>query len=57
MSFKCVECSDQFTVPMEAEDGEIFSCPECGTDFVIEMNDKGEVIIKELNLEEEDWGE
>jgi DNA-directed RNA polymerase subunit RPC12/RpoP len=57
MSFHCVECGGNLDLPETSQGGDIFSCPDCGTDFVVEMNDNGEMVVKELNLEEEDWGE
>jgi len=44
-------------VPTKLEEGGIFSCPDCGVDYVIEIGKDGKKKVKELNLEEEDWGE
>jgi hypothetical protein len=57
MSFHCIECEGVLDIPENSQKGDIFSCPDCGTDFVVEINDNGEKVVKELNLEEEDWGE
>jgi lysine biosynthesis protein LysW len=57
MSQKCVECGGTLDVPKDVEKGDIFSCPDCGVDYVIDVDEDGKKQIKELNLEEEDWGE
>jgi len=57
MSQQCIECGGTLNVPKEGEKGDIFSCPDCGVDYVIEIDEDGKKKIKELNLEEEDWGE
>ena len=53
----CSECEAELTIPDDALEGEIIECPDCGLDYVIEKNDNGELYLKELNLEGEDWGE
>ena len=57
MSQQCIECGGTLDVPKECEKGDIFSCPDCGVDYVIELDEDGKKQVKELNLEEEDWGE
>jgi predicted RNA-binding Zn-ribbon protein involved in translation (DUF1610 family) len=57
MSQQCIECGGILDVPKECEKGDIFSCPDCGVDYVIELDEEGNKQVKELNLEEEDWGE
>jgi predicted RNA-binding Zn-ribbon protein involved in translation (DUF1610 family) len=57
MSQQCIECGGTLDVPKECEKGDIFSCPDCGVDYVIELDEEGNKQVKELNLEEEDWGE
>jgi hypothetical protein len=46
-----------FVFSKECEKGDIFSCPDCGVDYVIELGEEGKKQVRELNLEEEDWGE
>ena len=37
--------------------GEIVSCPDCGKDYVVEKDESGSIILQELNLDGEDFGE
>ncbi|MBN2335074.1 lysine biosynthesis protein [Candidatus Bathyarchaeota archaeon] len=53
----CVECGAEITMEDDAQKGEITSCPDCGTDYVVELDEKGFKHLTELNLEGEDWGE
>ncbi|MCX6655445.1 MAG: lysine biosynthesis protein LysW [Candidatus Bathyarchaeota archaeon] len=57
MSYQCIECGGMFDFSKECEKGDIFSCPDCGVDYVIELSEEGKKQVRELNLEEEDWGE
>ena len=52
----CIDCTAGLEFPFDALDGEIISCPDCGLDYVIEVeNNKKE--LKQLTVEGEDWGE
>jgi DNA-directed RNA polymerase subunit RPC12/RpoP len=53
----CSECLAEFGVANDFEEGEVFTCPDCGMDYVIETDEKGKKVLKELILEGEDWGE
>jgi alpha-aminoadipate carrier protein LysW len=53
----CSECFAEFGVPNDLEEGEIITCPDCGLDYVIEIDEEGKKVLKELTLEGEDWGE
>ena len=53
----CGECGGSLEVTNDMEGGDLISCPDCGLDYVVEVNDKGVKILSELNLECEDWGE
>jgi len=57
MSQQCIECGGTLDIPQVVEKGDIFSCHDCGVDYVIELDEDGKKQVKELNLEEEDWGE
>jgi predicted RNA-binding Zn-ribbon protein involved in translation (DUF1610 family) len=57
MSQECIECGGNLDIPKVVEKGDIFSCHDCGVDYVIELDEDGKKQVKELNLEEEDWGE
>jgi len=53
---KCVDCEAQVTVPDDAVNGEIVSCPDCGLDFEVVEGPQGRS-IKPVVIEKEDWGE
>jgi len=54
---KCPECDADLEIPEDAINGEIVSCPDCGTDFEVVIKDKGQVELKPAEIEGEDWGE
>ena len=54
---QCIECGGVLNIPQDGTKGDIFGCPDCGVDYVIEIDKSGVKQVKELNLEEEDWGE
>jgi len=55
-SEKCVDCDAQVSVPDDAVNGEIVSCPDCGLDFEVVVGTEGRS-IKPVLVEKEDWGE
>ena len=57
MSQQCTECGAELIIPSNMEKGDILSCPDCGVDYVIELAESGCIQAREINLEEEDWGE
>ena len=54
---ECVDCKAFIEVPEDAVLGEIVSCPDCGLDYVVEEDESGKLVLKELEIEGEDWGE
>jgi len=54
---KCPECDADLEIPEDVINGEIVSCPDCGTDFEVVIKDDGEVELKPAEIEGEDWGE
>jgi alpha-aminoadipate carrier protein LysW len=54
---KCLECDADLEIPDDAVNGEIVSCPDCGTDFEVIIKDNGETELKPAEIEGEDWGE
>lgn len=53
---KCPDCEASISVPDDAVEGEIVTCPDCGLD--LEVHIEGQTRrIKPLVLEKEDWGE
>ena len=53
---KCTDCGATLEVPHDSEVGEIVECPDCGLDFILVEID-GQLGLKELAIEGEDWGE
>jgi len=54
---RCIECDAEITLSEDYEEGEIIECPDCGLEYIIKFDDNGKIVIVELNLEGEDWGE
>ncbi len=54
---KCPDCEAFIEVSNDALVGEIVSCPDCGLELEITEVNGGQVQLKELTLEKEDWGE
>ena len=52
----CTDCGATLEVPLDSEVGEIVECPDCGLDFILFEMD-GQIGLKELAIEGEDWGE
>jgi alpha-aminoadipate carrier protein LysW len=53
---KCPECEGDIDVPVDALEGEIVTCPDCGVSF--EVHKKGEAAeLRPAQIEGEDWGE
>jgi alpha-aminoadipate carrier protein LysW len=57
MSMNCVDCGGILEIPEDSISGEIISCPDCGLDFVVVEGENGLLMLKELMIEGEDWGE
>lgn len=53
---KCPDCEAAVSVPNDAVDGEIVTCPDCGLDLQVQTAGATHS-IKPLVLEKEDWGE
>lgn len=56
MKYTCIDCGRELEVPEDALEGEIIGCPDCGIDYVVEFVG-GELMINELTIEGEDWGQ
>ena len=55
-----IDCTDRggiIEIPEDVLTGEILSCPDCGLDYVVEEDGTGLLVIKELTIDGEDWGE
>jgi uncharacterized paraquat-inducible protein A len=56
---KCPDCDSELNVPCDIEKGEILSCPGCGLELEVKKTNDGGgcVVLQELTIEGEDWGE
>ncbi len=52
----CRVCSSDVEIPDDVMDGELVSCPTCGQKYQVIVRG-GDVELKEVALEAEDWGE
>ena len=50
---ECPVCGAEFSLPTDAEQGEIITCEDCGSELEVTGEDR----VQEAPLEEEDWGE
>ncbi len=57
MKTNCPECDGEIKVYDDAISGEIVTCPDCGMDFEVILEENGSVILREAEVEGEDWGE
>jgi len=55
MTSECPVCAAEVSLPDDAVQGELISCPECGTELEIISIDPPK--LEEAPQEEEDWGE
>jgi alpha-aminoadipate/glutamate carrier protein LysW len=53
---KCEECDADISVPSDALEGEIVTCPECGASFELEKSSNG-FQLKPAQTVGEDWGQ
>ena len=56
MMYICKDCGSEIEIPEDAEEGEIIGCGDCGLDFIVKK-ENGRIVIQELTIEGEDWGE
>lgn len=52
----CKVCGTEFEVPSDVMDGELTSCPTCGTKYVIKLTKEG-ITLEEFKGDVEDYGE
>ena len=55
--FECKDCGANIEVPFDFQSDEIIGCEDCGLDYILEQDTSGLILIKELTIEGEDWGE
>ena len=53
---KCVECDADISIPSDALEGEIVTCPECGASFELAKGSDG-FDLKPAQTVGEDWGQ
>ena len=52
---ECPVCDAEIEAPDDAVEGELLSCPDCGTELEVISTDP--FAVSEAPQEEEDWGE
>jgi alpha-aminoadipate carrier protein LysW len=57
MNLSCTECGGRVPIPEDVLQGEIVSCPDCGSEFEVKSKDGAEVRLVPAPKVEEDWGE
>ena len=53
----CIECGADIQISEKMLQGEIVSCPDCGNDYVVEMDENGKKTLESLDFEGDDFGE
>ena len=53
---KCEECDAEISLPSDALEGEIVTCPECGASFELAKSLEG-FDLKPAQTVGEDWGQ
>ncbi|HDO42012.1 MAG TPA: lysine biosynthesis protein LysW [Candidatus Bathyarchaeota archaeon] len=44
-------------IPDDVISGEIVSCPDCGLDLEVKLEENGKITLEPAEIEGEDWGE
>ena len=52
----CKVCGTEFEVPEDVMDGELVSCPTCGTKYIVRIS-SGLISLEEFKGDVEDYGE
>lgn len=53
---KCLECDAEITIAKDVIEGEIVSCPDCGSAYEV-YKEGNDFQIRPAKIEGEDWGE
>jgi alpha-aminoadipate carrier protein LysW len=53
---KCAECDSDISIPSDAVEGELVTCPDCGASFEIIKSSDG-FGLKPAQSVGEDWGQ
>ena len=54
---KCPDCDTEIEISEDVLKGEIFGCPNCGLELEVTERKEDSVVVVELSIEGEDWGE
>jgi alpha-aminoadipate carrier protein LysW len=54
---KCPECDGEIKIPEDATEGEIVTCPDCGSSFEVYLDEMKRHNIRPSQVVGEDWGE
>ena len=57
MTYECKDCGASLELPEDAQNGEIIECEDCGLDYIVKLDGAGSILLMELAIEGEDWGE
>jgi len=52
----CNDCGMTIDIPIDVTNGEVLTCPNCGLEYEVTIAGKN-VVINEMQIEGEDWGE
>ena len=55
--FSCIDCGANLEIPIDALEGEIIGCADCGLDYIVVKDESDGLNLQELVIEGEDWGE
>lgn len=53
---KCTECDSEISIPKDALEGELVTCPDCGASFEL-IKSSGGFGLKPAQSVGEDWGQ
>lgn len=56
-ALRCPICGGDIEVPDDALPGELFEHEECGAQLELEVDENGEMKLKQAEEVSEDWGE
>lgn len=53
----CPECGAKINVSDDVLKGEVITCPDCGLELEVKEVNANSIVVEELRIEGEDWGE
>jgi len=56
-SQRCPDCGGEIEISEDVLQGEVLSCPSCGLELEVKEIKGDSVVLQELGVEGEDWGE